>query len=206
MLPTVWHIYDRDVAVLEAQAIGRILVFDVEALCRGVVDEKLPAFRYLSGLQRPEPADYDEALGFSLGEVVVLVVRYAPAPGRELRPYLYDRLRFRVVDFWRREYGRNGEKRTDSLDRQLHDGDPGVDRLALTPAERPGDDPDHWAPACGGLLESGDREGAGRLGEADPRAGRGDALDAARAGEGVGRAAVADPGEPDRLDAGRVAA
>lgn len=134
MLPTVWHLYDRDVPDLEAVAIGHILVFDVEGLCRGVVDEKLPAFQFFTGDPRPQPADYDEALGFLLGEVVVQVDRYVHAPGRELRPFLYNRLRFRIVDLWRRVYGRNGEKRADSLDRLVgtpDDGDSRASRLDL---------------------------------------------------------------------------
>jgi hypothetical protein len=52
MVATVWHIYDRDVPALRQKAMGRILVFDVEGLCGGVVDEKLPTFQFYSGAKQ----------------------------------------------------------------------------------------------------------------------------------------------------------
>ncbi|SRR6266496_3144756 len=92
MLPAVWTLRD---------------VEDVEELCVGVLAE---ATRRLC---RPlERCDLEESLAFLLGEVVVLDRVYDPARvGIVFRPWLYQRLRFRLVDHWRTTFGRHGEKR-----------------------------------------------------------------------------------------------
>lgn len=137
MLPTVWTL--RDVA-------------DVEALCRGVIAEVAGP----QGLARLEPCDYEDSLAFLLAEAVVLNERYdSTRVGIVFRPWLYQRLRWALVDEWRRTFGRHGEKRipdTRLREQRLRDAgiddpggpgagdaDPGADRLDVALIPRPGD-------------------------------------------------------------------
>jgi hypothetical protein len=118
---------------------------DVEPLCRGVLKEMTR--RHSKQL---EPADFEESLGFLLGEVVVLDRRYDSTRGGTFTGYLYDRLRFRLQDYWRSTDGRHGEKRVHP------DGDLGPDRVGEAAGGDPADrtDADRW------LHSEGDRGGA----------------------------------------------
>lgn len=167
LLPAVWTLRD---------------VPDVEGLCRGVVAEKMHAWRAYSGRPQPEPVELEDVLLYLLEQVLVLERVYVAAPGIAFRPWLYQRLRFRILDYWRREFGRRGEKRIISLDAPVgateNDGDPGPTRLDLLAAGRAEDDPTPRALFFGGLLSGRDRPGAGHEpvlgGRSHRRAARGD--------------------------------
>lgn len=95
--PPDWRI-DRDQQVL-----------NVEALCRAVLN------RTAARLTRPlEPAEYDEALLFLLGEVVVIALQRWP-PRRAKYPvlgaYISIALPSALIDHFRWYYGRDGHKR-----------------------------------------------------------------------------------------------
>lgn len=172
VLPAVWAI--TDVA-------GPVP--DVEALARGVMLEVRPR----------DPSRFEDAdvLQIIFAEVVVLRGEYVQAPGREFRPFAYQRLRWKLRDYYRSEEGRQGQKhRPDSLDgAAFRDAEsPSEDRLASLASGSPGDDPDTWAADCGGLLDLGDREAQGSIGQhgdgeasgaraGHPRAGRGPWVD-----------------------------
>ena len=77
---------------LTFEASGEV-VEDVEALCRGVLGSlKWP--KYL------EEADNVELLATLLGDAVLLERQYQPREGIEARPWLFQRLRWKALD-WR---------------------------------------------------------------------------------------------------------
>lgn len=104
MLPVVWD-YTHPVT-------GEI-VYNVEALCRGHLR------RLSAGVTPPlGPADYAESLGFMLGEVIVLAEqKYDPARASSLGEFLNARMPGVLIDYWRRFYGRKGERRVYDLRR-----------------------------------------------------------------------------------------
>lgn len=102
LLPAVWALED---------------VTDVELLCRGVLAEVRP--RNLNG-STDILGERDEVLLFLFEQVAVIHGKYRPDdhPGVLFRPWLYERLRWRLRDHYRHIEGRRGEKpRPDSLDR-----------------------------------------------------------------------------------------
>ena len=119
MLPRIWSVRD---------------VVDVEMLCRGALAEQLRRTNV-----DPSPADYDEALAYLLGEVVVLEQRFEERPGIQFRPWLYSMLRRRVIDYWRSWYGRNGQHRIPDDDPNTLVGDWGG-FVNIDPPD-PNDDP-----------------------------------------------------------------
>ena len=171
-LPAVWR--------LEAPGPNGV-VADVEALCVAVVEE------YVERNAAPSQyVDRDLLLGFALGEAVVLHSKYDPAKRHgsgSFSGYLYDRLRFRLVDFVRSWYGRQGQHRLSSFE---HDGDAGDARLGEPVAESAEDAALDRLATCGGLLTLGDRSedgqdrGAGGNGDHGP--GRGATAVLGRAG------------------------
>ena len=155
MLPSLWAV--RDVA-------------DVEMLCRGALAEQLRRTNV-----DPSPTDYDEALAYLLGEVVVLEQRFEERPGIQFRPWLYSMLRRRVIDYWRSWYGRNGQHRIidqrpaeqgradrleaiGSSDGIVDTDGPRPDRLDGAVARGEGGSPEDWPDAVRGLL--GERDSA----------------------------------------------
>ena len=156
MLPTPWILSDGSSA---------------EAICRGVL---VAAIRGGSAPRDFQDADFAESLGFLLGETFVLIRQFDSGRGnaRRLGAYLYDRLRYRLIDYWRSWYGRNGQKRVADLSFHaqavadaggdgifaLEDGgDPCGDPLGGAAA---GDSPD--SPDAGGWLDAeADRRDAG---------------------------------------------
>lgn len=85
-------------------------VEDVEMLCRGALAEMLRRCNL-----DLEPVDYDDTLAFLLGEVVTLERRFdakvAEKPGLIFRPWLFQQVKSRAVDYWRSWFGRQGQKR-----------------------------------------------------------------------------------------------
>lgn len=152
MLPTVWAVRD---------------VTDVESLCRGVIARQRAA-----APQDFSPADFDETLGWLLGEVIVLEARFEQRPGIIFRPWLFQRLCWAVIDHWRSFYGRNGQHRVpplppiegddDSWDVEqrdpMDDDRSGASRLERVVAEFTVDPPDARDVALRWVLTDGDRE------------------------------------------------
>lgn len=151
MLPEVW-------AIQAPGPNGR--VEDVEALCAGALVEVCRR----QGKTLAE-IDGDDSLRFLLGEVVVLYGKYDPAKRHgsgSFAGYLYDRLRFRLIDYWRTRDGRNGEKRVISArGHDIDNGDSELDRsgppapFSDDPAEGTSALPRSWTDA------EGDRGGDG---------------------------------------------
>lgn len=147
-------------------------VDDLEKLCRGVLGDCM-RFGWLPAAL--SDADFDEFLGFALGEAFVIRGRYRHGPGGEFPGWLHYALRFRVADEVRRMYGRHGQHRP------LADaGTLAGDRLDGAFAEGPGDPGADWRPACLGGLDGRDRTvaellaGTGvALAEGTPRRARG---------------------------------
>lgn len=124
LLPAVWRL-------VAPGANGA--VDDVEALVVGAAAE---VFRRNPGIAAT--LTRDDAVEHLLGEVWPLFTRYDPAKqngSASLSGYLYDRLRFRLLDHWRKQFGRNGQKLTlnadddefrllDQCDRPLEDEEP----------------------------------------------------------------------------------
>jgi hypothetical protein len=149
------------------------VVADVEELCVAVLAEMLRR----RGMTKASASDRADALGFLLAATVLLHRKYDCSKRHgsgSFSGYLYDRLRFRLIDYWRSPasgFGRQGQHRVGwrppILDGELQPGgtlnDPVVRRDARAGAldepvaSGPGDDPDDWLATCGGLLEGGDR-------------------------------------------------
>jgi hypothetical protein len=135
---------------------------DVEGLCRGVLDEVCRREKVVL-----EDADFDEALAFLLGEIVIVERRFDPTRGVPFRPYAYGTLRFRLIDFFRSFYGRSGQHRVlaEGEGALVEDGDDGDrraapgrgDRLDGAHARGAGDGADDGSLAYRRLLESRDR-------------------------------------------------
>jgi len=146
-------------------------VADVEMLCRGALAEQLRRTNV-----DPSPADYDEALAYLLGEVVVLEQRFEERPGIQFRPWLYSMLRRRVIDYWRSWYGRNGQHRIPddpdvlvgdwdrtgggfvNIDPPDPNDDPRDTRLERAVAQVAEDGPEASTDALRWFLDDGDRE------------------------------------------------
>jgi hypothetical protein len=117
LLPTTWQLTTADVTRIcgrpFAPSTARVLVADVEGLCRGALAD---AQRRGAVSRDLETGDWVEVLGFLFGEVIVLARRYDPGRrGIEFRPWLYERLRLRAVDATRWLYGRQGQHRVPGL-------------------------------------------------------------------------------------------
>lgn len=108
MLPTLWRL----------EVHGQV-VPNVEAICRGVLN------RRAKSLARPlTPSEYDDSLGYLLGEAAIQALRFEPRPGIELGPWLARMLSLRVIDHWRQVYGHQGQKRVvdiEALERARRD-------------------------------------------------------------------------------------
>lgn len=192
-------------------------VENVEGLCRGVLN------RVAAGISPPlERCDYDEWLGWLLGQVVVLTHPDSPNPydatkGGPLRAWLYTELVRDLIDELRRRWGRQGQKRVvdGRLAEQAFRDAGGDDRAARVDLSRgvaaegaddagrdrtfprewtdlPGDRGAVGADPVGGL---GGVAGGGGPGRAD-RAGAGEV------GGAVGEAARAGVGAPAWVDCG----
>lgn len=138
MLPDVWPLHD---------------VADVEALCRGVIAERTGDHGRRYGL---ESCDFDEALAFLLGEVVVLERVYDfTRAGIQFRPWLYVRLGWKLIDFWRSFYGRHGEKRV--FDERVADAehDVGADGWRVDPVDQVEDERDRFGDRLDQALAEG---------------------------------------------------
>src|SRR6266511_2760899 len=96
------------------------VVTNVEELCIGVIE--LQSRKLKEPLQND---DYLLSLEHLFERVVVVLPRYAPPPDRpglQFRPWLFNELRWDLVDFWRSWFGRHGEKRiVDQRDNGLAD-------------------------------------------------------------------------------------
>lgn len=144
---------------LEFRASGE-LVRDVESLARGVLGaERWPAYL--------EPADERDLLATLLGDAVLLECDYVPREGIEARPWLFQRLRWKALD-WRRVHLRHrvvgALERTERGEEDELGDALGADRRAGlgagshgAPGEVAGDRGDPRVDALRGLLESGDR-------------------------------------------------
>lgn len=118
---------------------------DIEPLCKGVLVEMARR-----SSMKLEPADHDESLAFLLGEVVVLDRKYdAGRAGIVFAPWLYQRLRWAIVDHWRSFYGRQGQHRLPDSSAEAHwehdHGELRRDRLEQIVGEVAGDRGDHGA-------------------------------------------------------------
>lgn len=169
---------------------------DVEGICRGVIDEMCSRL----GVELEE-VDWDDSLNALLAAAVVLHRSYDPAKRNgtgSFEGYLYDRLRFRLVDHWRSPagFGRRGQFRVFDprvLGPTVDDNDAGEDRLD-EPADRAAEDAfDARLGSCGGLLTLGDREEARPDGERGREADLGSRGGAAL-GNGRARATAASAG------------
>lgn len=79
---------------------------DVEAVCVAVVDEVTRRWK-----RDLRSAEWDDAIAHLLGEAHVLHRLYDPAKRHgsgSFAGYLYDRLRYRLIDYWRHLDGKNG--------------------------------------------------------------------------------------------------
>lgn len=137
-------------------------VSDVEHLCRAVLVESLKRYHMPVSDQ-----DFQDALAHLLGEVAVLHAGYVVAPGRELGPFLYQRLRLRLIDHWRKWYGRDGRHRLPSFDEPAGDDEGELDdgsRAAHRPAGAHADPTDDWLADLGWVHAVGDRAALGETG------------------------------------------
>jgi hypothetical protein len=203
VLPTPWQLTAGDLAKLCGQPVPpppptRILVPDVEGLCRGALAD---AQRRGVLARDIEPGDWAEVLGFLLGEVVVHARKYDPARrGIEFRPWLYERIRaFSVVDACRWLYGRQGQHRVageghleqarDDAGFDVHDGASFDSRLggATLGDETDRVDARRWLDAAGDRYEPAPVGGRGL--SAGRGAAAGDRSAGARQGFGVARGA-----------------
>jgi hypothetical protein len=148
LLPSVWALTVADLAKLCGQPVdpravnasrggNPVLVTDVEGMCRGVLASAI-------GRRRIPPlddGDYNEAIGFLLGEVVIIARRYDPTRrGIEFRPWLYSILSRRAPEACRWLYGRRGQHRVAvDLNGDLDDGDDGTPQLGGAASGDPGD-------------------------------------------------------------------
>lgn len=113
LLPHVWAFTVRDLETLTRRPMGKrsshVLIDDVEGLIRGAITDG----QRRGVLHRDlEDGDFQEVLGFLLGEVAVHGRKFVPQPGIEFRPWLYYRLtRYGVPDAARWLYGRRGQHR-----------------------------------------------------------------------------------------------
>lgn len=153
LLPTVWRLHDCP---------------DVELLCRGVMAEIHPR----------DPlswAELEDVLAFLFEQTVVIEQLYRPAehPGIRFRPFLYARLRWKLCDLYRHEYGRRSEKpRPDSLDQSpFDDGTALVDRLGSALGRGAGGSGDADALDLGRVLVQRNRGIAGAADRLGLRAG-----------------------------------
>lgn len=141
---------------------------EVESLCRGVLKRLAP------GVSPPlEPCEHDDALAFLLGEIFVQASLYdATRAGIRPRPWLFDRIGLRLIDEWRRVFGRNGQRRPAlSATGAHHRGgmnvesglrldlrDPRMDRLEQATATLSSDRSTDWPDDLERLYARGDRE------------------------------------------------
>jgi hypothetical protein len=149
----------RETFDLTFTASGEI-VRDVESLARGAMG----AERWTAYL---EPADDRDLLATLLSDAVLLERQYSPREGIEARPWLFQRLRWKALD-WRRVHDRHrvtADLRGEELawDDELGDASSADRRAGLgsgshgAPGEVAGDRGDPRSDALRGLLESGDR-------------------------------------------------
>jgi DNA-directed RNA polymerase specialized sigma24 family protein len=81
---------------------------DLEQLCRGAIAQVRNRGIGPSDLQ---PAEFEDTLRHLLGEVVLAIRAYAPKEDGRFGAWLFERLCWRCVDYWRSYHGRRGEKR-----------------------------------------------------------------------------------------------
>jgi hypothetical protein len=213
MLRTVWTIRDEH---------GVVLVEDVEALCRGVLRKRAGANYERRADRTPaavrlEPIDWRDSLAFLLGEVVILERQYDPTrAGIVFRAWLFQQLQWRLIDEWRRRFGRHGQHRVADTGAALNAGrdagrDAGIEdddadeNLRGHPFREPaGGDPADRSDVERWLDPDGDREEAGPVGGLRRLAGPGVEGRADRPGAGAwsraGRAAAGASGVPAFLD------
>lgn len=101
VFPTVVPLRVRDIGRLQrdlpVHRWDEVLVDDLEALCRGVLKA--------GGGGQLERADFDEALDYLLESVFVVAQRFDETRrGIVFRPWLFQRLRWRLMDWFREEY------------------------------------------------------------------------------------------------------
>lgn len=158
------------------------VVEDVEKLCVAVLEEQIR--------RKPSSAFYvdrAESLGFLLGEADTLAAKW---DGRgTLIGFLFDRLRYALMEHWRKwrrfyGIGRNGQQDhiVSSLDAEtgtVDDGDTGLAGL-LGAHSDPAED---WLAAIGGLYATADRDVTGQDGLVDVSPGRGTPQAARRPGQ-----------------------
>lgn len=85
---------------------GGQTVRNVEGVCRGVLLE----FQRRQG-RTFESRDFEELLAYLLSQSWVESLRFEPRPGIKAEPWLYQKLRQRLIDQLRSSWGRNGQKR-----------------------------------------------------------------------------------------------
>jgi hypothetical protein len=179
-------------------------VYDAEGLCRAVLIANLRGRR-----QPVSDADFHEALGYLLGQLVVIrygdarkeVKPWDPAKGVPFRVYATFKLRWAISDFWEEFYGRHGQHRVvddgtgvAGAGADLDDGDPGGRELGDPAAGDEADrvDARRWLESEADRLGLGDDAGSGL-------AARGAAAGGAdRAGAGAGGRALGQATEADR--------
>lgn len=179
-----------------------------EQLCVGAREEAIRRWPFIgTDLTREDLLDH-------LVECVLRKYpRYVRGDGTStLRGFVYHKLPERCLDFWRHEFGRNGERRPDGAGAVWSDGDSldlgrsvpdgftgelGTDDGPIANAKSPrafelssvdADVEDGWAVDRGGLYAQGDRRDPRRVGNLGGRTGAGTPRGGARAATRAGAA------------------